>query len=216
MAREGAEASPHAHFNQVQTSCYGRGDDPALPEAHPGRVLMDRTNGFVPADRLPSHLAVRRLYHAPELRRFVADCVGVEALHEYGDPLGHLVFNILRPGCQHPWHFDNNDFVVSLLVRAAEAGGRFEYCPGLRSAGDENLSGVAAVLEGDRRPVRTLNLEPGALQLFFGRNALHRVTRVEGGGDRCSLILGYAARPGVVSDPARTRRLFGRTGEVRA
>lgn len=215
MAEECRAVSHRAHFNRIVTNCYSGDDDPDLPPDHPQRVFMERTNGFVAADLLDApDLAVRRLYHDDALRRFVADCTGVDTLHEYGDPLAHLVVNVLRPGRQHPWHFDNNDFIVTLLTQPAEEGGTFEYCPGIRSADDENVAAVGSVLAGDREPVRTLDLRPGSLQIFFGRNSLHRVTRVAGEQERHVLILGYAAEPGQIADVDRTRRLFGRVTDA--
>jgi hypothetical protein len=41
-------------------------------------------------------------------------------------------------------------------------------------------------------------VRPGALQLFRGRYALHRVSAVEGGTDRHSAIFAYSRRPGVI------------------
>ena len=69
---------------------------------------------------------------------------------------------------------------------------------------------MRAVLDGDRGPVRSLELRPGDLQLFRGRFALHRVTTVRGTTPRHTAILAYSDRPGVVGSETRTRQLFGR------
>lgn len=210
MNAEGRDLAPSAHFNTTQTNCYSSGDDSALPEGHPKRVFMERTNGFVAGDLIGSDYAVRGLYEDEALRMFVAECMQVEQIHEYGDPLGHLVFNVLRPGTQHPWHFDNNGFIVTLLTQKAEAGGKFEYCPRIRSDNDENIAAVAATLAGDEALVHRLDPEPGSLQIFYGRHSLHRVTRIEGDRERHTLILGYSDTPGEIADAERTKRLFGR------
>jgi hypothetical protein len=208
--------SPTAHVERRYTNPYSGSDDPALPEDHPRRRFMERTNGFVGGDLIAPGSAARQLYHHRGFQRFVAKVVGVEGLYEYADPLAGLVVNVLRPGCTHPWHFDNTDFVVSLMTQQPEAGGAFEYCPGLRSAEDQNYAGVQSVLDGARAPVRTLDLRPGDLQIFFGRNALHRVAPVEGGRERHTLILGYTQKPDVIGDPERTKLLFGRTTAAHA
>jgi hypothetical protein len=135
-------------------------------------------------------------------------------LHEYADPLAGLVVNCLRPGCQHPWHYDSNDFIVSMMTKAPEGGGLFEYCPRIRSADDENIDAVSAVLKGGRGPVRSLALTPGDLQIFYGRLSLHRVTKVEGGRDRHTVIFAYAREPGFIGRAARTRKLFGRIAPI--
>lgn len=207
---ETSRLAPEAHVTRRRTNPYGAGTTPDLPADHPGRRLLLRSNGFVAGDRIAPETALRRLYGDPALQRFLADCLEVPRLHPYADPLADLVVNVLRPGCAHPWHFDNNDFIVTLLTQEAAGGGAFEYCPGLRSETDENHAGVNAVLDGDRRPVRVLDLRPGDLQLFHGRHALHRVTEVEGERERHSVILAYSETPGVIAGVERTRRLFGR------
>lgn len=214
MTAEAAARSHHAHFDRRYTNPYSGDDDPSLPESHPQRVFQERTNGFVAGDCLEPETTLRALYHDDGLRNMVADCMGVDELHEYEDPLAGLVVNVLRPGCQHPWHFDNNDFIVSMLTQPAESGGTFEYCPNIRSARDENFAGVQRVLEGDRGPVKELDLRPGDLQIFYGRNSLHRVTRVEGERERHTLILAYAEQPGLIAGIERTKRLFGRVHEA--
>jgi hypothetical protein len=148
------------------------------------------------------------------LRDFIARCMGVETLYEYADPLAGLVINVLKPGCQHPWHFDNNDFIVTLLTQKADGGGAFEYCPNLREPDDQNIPGVKAVLGGTRAPVKRLDLQAGDLQIFYGRNSLHRVTRIEGARERHTVILGYAEEPGQIAGAARTKRLFGRVSDA--
>ncbi|MEQ8604439.1 MAG: hypothetical protein RIB45_14075 [Marivibrio sp.] len=210
MTEEGRARVDKAHFNRTRTNPYSSEADPSLPSGHPVNRFLERTNGFVAGDLLEPETAMRRLYHDESLRGFIARCMGVERLYEYADPLAGLVVNVLRPGCQHPWHFDNNDFIVSLLTQAPESGGLFEYCPGLRSADDQNIAGVKGVLQGDREPVTSLQLRPGDLQVFYGRNSLHRVTKVEGPRERHTLILGYTDAPGQIADAARTKRLFGR------
>ncbi|MBB4284789.1 HalD/BesD family halogenase [Roseospira goensis] len=214
LAAESARLAPRAHFNSTETNPYNSAGDPTLPPTHPRNIFGRRDNGFVAGDRIPAETLVRRLYHDTRLQRFVAACVGVETIHEYADPLAGLVINVLRPGCQHPWHYDTNEFIVSLMTRRADGGGRFEYCPGIRAPGDENEAAVGAVLHGDRTPVRSLDLRVGDLQIFHGRYALHRVAPVEGERERHTLILGYATEPGVVGRAARTRAIFGRVTQA--
>lgn len=214
MAQEGRDRSEKAHFNQTRTNPYSSDDDPSLPEDHPVRTFMERTNGFVAGDFLEPDTKIRALYHDGALRDFIARCMGIETLYEYEDPFAGLVINVLKPGCQHPWHFDNNDFIVSLLTQKAEGGGLFEYSPNLRSQDDQNIDGVRKVLSGDMETVTSLELRPGDLQIFYGRNSLHRVSRVEGSRQRHTVILGYTEQPGQIAGAARTKRLFGRVSEA--
>jgi len=124
------------------------------------------------------------------------------------------VVNVLKEGRQHPWHFDSNDYIVTLCTRKPEAGGVFQYVPNIRGPQGENFEGVQAVLDGDHAALKSLDVTPGDLQVFFGRNALHRVTPVEGPRERHSVIFAYAREPGFVGRPERARRIFGRTAPV--
>src|SRR5690606_18307141 len=118
---------------------------------------------------------------------------------------------VVAPGNSHPWHFDTNEFTVSMLTAAPESGGVFEYCPNIRSPHTENLPDVHAVLTGSGHGlVRRLELRPGDLQLFQGRFSLHRVSPVQGATPRHTAIFAYSDRPGVIGTVERTRQLFGR------
>ncbi|WP_410571546.1 arpA protein [Amycolatopsis sp. cmx-4-61] len=210
LREECAALEPHAYTKVEQVNAYNTAVDEPLPDGHPGRTIMERGNAFVARDRIPASSIISRLYTSPVFRRFVADCFGRPELHELADPLSGLTLNVIAPGRAHPWHFDTNTHTVSMLTQAAEEGGTFEYCPGIRSAEDENFDGVRAVLAGDTRPVRRLDVRPGDLQLFKGRFALHRVSTVAGPVARHSAIFAYSERPGVIGSAERTRQLFGR------
>lgn len=214
IAAESRALAPRAHFNSGTTNPYNTMADPALPESHPVNTFDDRSNGFVAGDLIGPDTTIRRIHHLPVLQRFLASAMGVGHLHEYADPLAGLVINVLRPGCQHPWHFDTNEFVVSLMTQAAEVGGRFEYCPGIRTPEDERYTDVSSVLHGERSTVRSLDLQPGDLQIFYGRYSLHRVSRVAGERERHTVIFGYAREPGMIGRKERTRRLFGRIAPI--
>jgi hypothetical protein len=210
LRAECAALEPHAHTKVEKVNAYNTAIGEPLPEDHPGRTIMERGNAFVARDRIPASSLISRLYTSPVFQRFVADCFGLPRLHELADPLSGLTLNVIAPGRAHPWHFDTNSYTVSMLTQAAADGGTFEYCPGLRSAADENFAAVRSVLAGDTRPVRRLDLRPGDLQLFQGRFALHRVSTVEGAIARHSAIFAYSERPGVIGSVERTRQLFGR------
>lgn len=217
LARLEAETerlSPEAHYNQTETNPYNSDPDPSLPEYHPKNRFADRTNGFVAGDRIGADTIIRQVYESPEFQRFIAEVVGLEEIHEYADPLAGLVVNVLREGCQHPWHYDTNEFIVTMMTRQSEGGGRFEYAPGIRSPEGENFAGVQQILDGDDSAVRKLDLQPGDLQIFFGRYSLHRVTPVEGSRERHTVIFAYAKEPGFIGRPERALRIFGRMAPV--
>ncbi|MBZ9568760.1 hypothetical protein [Modicisalibacter tunisiensis] len=214
LERETERLSPEAHYNQNETNPYNSSGDPSLPDSHPRNRFDDRTNGFVAGDRIDDSTIIRQIYRHPDFQRFIATVVGVDEIHQYADPLADLVVNVLREGCQHPWHYDTNEFIVTMMTRQSEGGGRFEYAPGIRSPEGENFEGVQEVLDGDRSRLKSLDLKPGDLQIFFGRYSLHRVTPVEGQRERHTVIFAYAKEPGFIGQPERARRIFGRMAPV--
>lgn len=213
LRQECSAIAPRAHSEVETVNVYNIAMESAskLPENHPGRRAFQRGNAFVARDRIPATSLISRLYSHEVFQQFLASCFELPELHELADPLSALVLNVVAPGMEHPWHFDTNEFTVSMLTQQAESGGEFEYCPNIRSAQDEGFDDVRDVLAGrGERLTRRLPLRPGDLQLFKGRYSLHRVSPVRGDVARHSAIFAYSERPGVIGSVARTRQLFGR------
>jgi hypothetical protein len=211
LRREGADLAPLAYYDVETVNAYNIPVDRPLPPDHPGRTTLERGNAFVARDQIPAGAIIHRLYTNEVFQRFVADCFGLPELYELADPLSGLCLNVVTPGRSHPWHFDTNEFTVSMVTQAPESGGTFQFCPNIRSADAENFADVRAVLDGRGDGlVRTLTPRPGDLQLFRGRYSLHQVSTVRGARDRHSAIFAYSERPGVVGSVERTRQLFGR------
>lgn len=181
------------------------------PDRHPMNTFRERSSGFIPGDSWEDTTAMRVMFEHPDLARFLADCLEIEELHPYADPLAGLTANILDPGQQFTWHFDTNEFAVTVLVEEADEGGLFEYVPAIRSDGDEGFDHIQHVLEDGRDGVRTLDLRPGDMQIFRGRYSLHSVSRVaENSKPRHAAIFAYTEKPGVIGRLERTEQLFGR------
>ena len=102
----------------------------------------------------------------------------------------------------------------SLLLQKPEAGGEYQYVKDLRdaNAGDMNFEGVDKALDGKIKPV-ALNIDPGTLVLFRGRNSLHRVTPTIGETTRILVVLAYNAQPDIALSPSARMTFFGRLGE---
>ena len=107
----------------------------------------------------------------------------------------------MKEGHYFPWHFEGNEFTVSILIQEAEEGGLFEFVPDIRKPGDENLESVKSILKGSRDRVRSLKLKPGDKQLFKERYSLHRVIRVHGKINRIIALPIYNNHPGMMNRP---------------
>jgi len=185
-------------------------DDETLPSNHPVRRFQYRKNAFLCRDRFSAVDWVDRLFLRMELLEFVRDCLGLTQLYHYADPMSGYLINVQEEGESFPWHFDTNEFTISVMLRKPEGGGVFEYVPAIRNSRSENYDAVAAVMDGERDRIIAIGLEPGDLQIFKGRYSLHRVTEVEGQWRRYTAIFGYSEKPGVISKASRKLKLFGR------
>jgi hypothetical protein len=200
----------YGHRNVERTNPYFTADRDDVPETHPLRRFFDRSNAFVPADHFGPDSILRAIYEWPAFAPFVQAALGEERFFPYADPLADVIVNLAEEGNGFPWHFDTNNYTVTLALQNAERGGDFEYSPYLRTPTDENYEGVGRVLDGDPSLIRTLRLEPGDLQIFKGRYSLHRVTPLRGQRLRYVAIFSYVEEPGMVGRPERARQLYGR------
>jgi len=204
----------HGHRNFSRTNAYFTTDRPDLPTNHPLRRFYDRSNAFVPADNFGPDSILRTIFEMPAFAPFIQAALGEARFYPYADPLADVIVNLAEAGNGFPWHFDTNNYTVTLAIQNAESGGDFEYSPNLRTPTDENYAGVEAVLDGDDRLIRRLRLEPGDLQVFKGRYSLHRVTPLAGSTPRYVGIFSFVEEPGMVGSPERTRQLYGRVAPI--
>jgi len=185
-------------------------DDPSLPKDHPKRIFMDRYNGYLNSDVFAKDSEMKFLYEQDEILKFVSACLGISPIYRWADPLACHAYNVMKPEGVLPWHFDSCEFTLSFMIQKPEKGGMFEYCPNIREPGNENLEEVKKVLDGDRKRVRQLELEPGDLQIFKGRFTLHRVTKIEGNHSRYLCIPAYVLDPWRVNTPEHSKAIYGK------
>lgn len=212
LSQEIVDRKATTHFSKQTMNPYFHTEvNPEYPADHAVNTFIERSSGFIPGDSWDAACATDVLFRSPDLARFLADCLEIPELHCYADPLAGLTANILDPGQQFTWHFDTNEFAVTVLVDEADDGGLFEFVPDIRTGDDEGFDRIKAVLDDGREGVVTLDLRPGDLQIFRGRYSLHRVTRVPSGSrPRHAAIFAYTEQPGVIGRLARTQQLFGR------
>ena len=210
LTEEADGVAVHGHKSFSRTNAYFTKDDPSLPEDDPRRQFFDRSNAFIPADNFAKGGPLRSVHDFYGFDTFIRDCLQEEHFFRYADPLADVIVNMAEEGPGFPWHFDTNNFTVTLALQNAEGGGAFEYAARIRE-GDENFEEVARVLNGTSDRVTVLELEPGDLQLFRGRYSLHRVAPLKGKRPRYVAIFSYVEEPDMVGAPERTKQLYGRT-----
>ena len=211
-----AAIAPKATIRPWSSSVYARADaERDLPDDDVRRIQLPNLLGHVTRDQIAPDTVIARLYVSPIFKRFIAACVGEQRVFEYADPLAGLIATIIPPGGSKAWHYDTNEYVVTVMTQQGDEGGDFDYCPNLRTAGDENLDGLRRVLVDEpAEMIARRSLRPGDLQIFLGRYSLHRVNEVRGLTERHVAVLSYANRSGVIGPVDRTRAVYGRVTEA--
>ena len=210
-----AESEPqeaNAFYARETHNVYLTAPDPALPAEHPYNRQVTSSKGLIADDQIPADSPLREIQADPTFRTFLCGVLGIDGIYPYDDDLSSINVHFASAGRELGWHFDNSSFAVTVLLQAADGGGRFEYVPAARDSagGDMGYPRVAAVLAGNE-PVRHLRFDPGDLVVFRGRDALHRVTPTMGSVTRMLVVFAFNDEPGIGLSESALATFYGRT-----
>jgi hypothetical protein len=199
-----------AFVHKRRHNIYFKKDIPGLGESHPALTMTETINHTVCYDQIPNSIPAW-IYEWPPFIVFLATVMKKEALFPMRDALARINVMTYRDGEQLNWHFDRSEFTTTLLLQAPEEGGDFVYRSDLRSDNDQNYEGVANLLNGEDKMVKTLKLSAGTLNVFRGKNTAHKVSTVRGDRDRIIAVFSYFDRPGVVFSKEDQIGFYGRS-----
>ena len=203
--------TPLAHHNSnCNTTPYQERVDPQEQTEHARKSPRTTSVHVIAYDLIPHDSKIRQLYESQQLLAFIAAVLEVPVLYRYADRLAGLNIAVNMAGDHNGWHFDQCDFVTSVLLREAEIGGQFQFVPNIRNSNEENYPSVRKVLDGQHDKILTLPMKAGSLAIFKGRHSIHRVTRIEGFNPRMVALLGYDTESGVLMTESARMRRFGR------
>jgi hypothetical protein len=188
---------------------YFRKEVPELAADHPALATVETISHTVCADQIANSVPVW-IYEWPHFAVFLAACMEKEALFTMRDPLARVNVMSYREGEALNWHFDRSEFTTTILFQAPDEGGEFQYRSNLRTDTDPNYDGVVRALRGEDPEVRTIALKPGSLNVFKGKNTMHRVTPVKGRKERLISVYSYYERPGVMFSKEEQMGFYGR------
>lgn len=213
LARAMAEIKPVmetlSFVHKRSHNIYFKKDVPGLKPDHPALRLVDTINHTVCGDQIPQSVPVW-IYEWPQFAVFLAATMEKDTLFTMRDPLARVNVMSYREGEALNWHFDRSEFTTTLLLQEPSGGGEFQYRSDLRSDSDPNYDGVARLLEGKDNEVKTLKLSAGTLNVFKGKNTLHRVTPCKGPNERYIAVFSYYERPGVIFSKEEQIGFYGR------
>jgi len=198
IVREESSLEGVAYPYEASRSAYLEPDD-SLPEDHPRNAGHFCSYRQVLNHQISNSSGLRAVYSWPALTEFLRRILNVDNLYQSVCPHMSLTMHFASEGDENGWHFDGNDFVVSLLLQASEQGGEFEYIPNVRSKSDERYETVSRVTEDPDQFAKRPTLEPGTLALFKGDLSLHRVRPIgETTQPRIIAVFSYDEQPGHV------------------
>jgi hypothetical protein len=188
---EARALEPLAHFSHTYQTPYYQEVDGNLNGTDPRNTAVLFAVGYVAREDIPACSPFRALFEGDDLIRFLRAVLPDEPLYRYSEPRGSLNVTVMREGDELGWHFDACELVASILLRASESGGDFDYVPNVSAPDDENRAGVAAVIGGDTANMRSVTVEAGDLLLFRGRHSLHRVRPIGGNVSRLIGLMSF-------------------------
>ena len=208
---EANSESENAFFTTATHNVYLTPSDRSQAADHVINRQVSSSKGCITADQIPANSGLQTLYCDTQFQAFLASVLEEEKLYPYADPQSSINVHYAHDGQELGWHFDNSSFAITLLLQAPKAGGQLEYVPNLRdfAAGEMNFTGVTDVLDVTS-PVQNLEMQPGALVLFRGRDSMHRVTPAVGDQTRLLVVLAYNDAPGVSLSEAARMTFYGR------
>ncbi|PML80012.1 HalD/BesD family halogenase [Enterovibrio norvegicus] len=213
IQREGEENQHLAFYSEKQHNIYLTPFDDEFAEDHPRNRLVSSSKGCITTDQIPQISHLHSLYEDERFQRFLCNVLGEQALYPYDDPLSSVNLHYASEGQELGWHFDNSSFAITLMIQSPEGGGAFEYVKDVRDAdkGEMNFERSGQILDG-MVETKTLAMDAGALVLFRGRNAMHRVTPVVGDITRMLVVLAYNTEKGISLSESARMTFYGRLG----
>lgn len=210
IRQEAIDLAPQAHHMNRAASPYPylpENDD--FPEDHPRRTRLPTSLHVLSYKTIPPKSPLRALYEWDPLMKFVGRLIGVNRIYRYSDSHGALNLSVMIDGDEMGWHFDETDFVVSIVLQQPEAGGEFLCAPGIRSDSEDNYEKVEEVLQSRADSVSTIPMKAGSLILFKGRHSLHCVTRIAGKIPRIVALLAYDVKETTSSSAELRKERYG-------
>jgi len=202
-----------AYFTKSSHNAYLAASDSNYADEHPRNRCVTSSKGCITTDQIPAASTLHKLYNNTAFRSFLCTVLNESELHEYADPLSSINLHYAAHGQELGWHFDNSSFAITLLIQKPEGGGVFEYVKDARDAdaNEMNYDFVGKILDGMIKP-STLDISPGDLVLFRGRNSVHRVTPTVGDTTRMLAVLAYNTKPDVSLSESARHTFYGRLG----
>ena len=211
---EAKENQFKAYYAKSTHNIYLTEIDTKLPPDHIFNYQVISSKGCITTDQIPENSKLKSIYGSIIFKDFLARVVNERKLYEYTDPFSSINIHYAKENQELGWHFDNSNFAVTLLLQKPEAGGEFEYVKNIRNIenNDMGYEAVSKIIYKKKKP-KKLEIKPGTLVLFRGKNSMHRVTPTIGNLTRMLVVFAYNAKPGISLSKTAQKTFYGKTSE---
>jgi len=200
----------HSFTHERDHNIYFLPEIAGLAADHPVLKQFKTVNHTVCSDQIRENVLIE-LYEWEPFAAFLAAVMEKPKLYQMDDEISRLNVMGYSDGEALNWHFDRSEFTTTLLLQAPEQGGEFQYRTGLRTDTDPNYDGIGEFLAGDQSEIVNLPLAAGTLNVFRGKNTLHRVSPVIGNRQRVITVFSFYENPGVEFSDEEKIGFYGRT-----
>ena len=204
------QLADHSFTHERNHNIYFLPEVAGLPKDHPALKQFKTINHTVCSDQIRDNVLIE-LYEWQPFADFLAAVMRKPKLYQMDDEISRLNVMGYSAGEALNWHFDRSEFTTTLLLQAPDVGGEFQYRTGLRTDNDPNYDGIGEFLVSDQSNVITVPLEAGTLNVFRGKNTLHRVSPVVGDKQRVITVFSFYENPGVQFSDEEKIGFYGRT-----
>lgn len=220
LVQESESIGHFAYCRHTTHSIFLKPNNVDLDPNHIFNRQVVTSKGCVTTDQIPEESHLKHLYYNPIFQKFLINVLQCKGLFCYQDPLSSITVHYGGENQELGWHFDNSAFAITLLLQKPKAGGVFEYIQNIRVNDSsefgfkdeikaECIDEVTKILNGQLQP-KKLDLEPGTLVIFRGRDSLHRVSKVHGDRQRILVVFAYNEIPNVRLPDKTMMTFFGR------
>ena len=211
LASEAFQMNHYFAYDDINDDTLSRDLD-GFPEDHPRRFKSLTKIRFIARDLISSLNPINQIHNWSDMCFFLQDVMEISAIYSNECPLSSCVFTVAETGELQDWHFDGNNFIVTLMLEESLQGGHFEFVRGLRKPNeDDDFEKISRVIHGDYPDISRPVIKPGTLTLFRGRYSLHRAAAVEGRGRRIMAVLSYETEPGKTGTDEYLKLFYDRT-----
>src|SRR6266481_625683 len=127
MTTEVLDALPRAYRREQSFSAYEEAGSLEFAPDHVRRRIHVSRQFVVAMDVLRKAGLLRTLYGNETLTRRIAQMLNEPVLFPLADPVMGCTATVMYDGDNHGWHFDLNDFVVSILLLFFMVRGTFDF-----------------------------------------------------------------------------------------